>query len=181
MPFSFETLRRHKWGNVFIETGTYMGDGIRAAIDAGYETIHSIELDTNLYERARDEFLKMSKPHVTVWHGDSADVLPKILDSLEPGTKCTLWLDAHASGPLKGGKNGGTPVIQEIQAVANASHVTCLIMIDDRRLFGSTEWDGVSEYDAIEALQTIPNTTYEISHEDGFVRDDILVCTPINS
>jgi len=177
MPFTTETLKRHRYGSVFIETGTYMGDGIQTAIEAGFDTIHSIELDRELYQRAKSQHWTSN---VTLWHGDSADVLPQILSSLEPGAKCTLWLDAHASGSLQGGKSGGSPVIHEIEAIANAPHVTCLIMIDDRRLFGSDEWGQITEYEAIEALQTVP-TSYEISHEDGYIKDDILVCTPLES
>jgi len=177
IPFSSETLRRHKHGSIFIETGTFMGDGIKAALAAGFTTVHSIELDEALYTRAREAF--KDDPRVTVWHGDSAEVLPRILEQIG-AAQCTLWLDAHASGPLKGGASGGSPVLLELQAVASAPDTECLIMIDDRRLFGSAEWDFVTEPQAIDCLQSIPRT-YEISHEDGFVRDDILVCTPVHS
>jgi len=154
-----------------------MGDGIKAALDAGFSTVHSIELDEGLYTRAREAF--KDDPRVTLWHGDSAEVLPRILEQIGD-VKCTLWLDAHASGPLKGGASGGSPVLLELQAVASSPDTECLIMIDDRRLFGSAEWDFVTEPQAIEALQSIPRR-YEVSHEDGFVRDDILVCTPVSS
>lgn len=175
MPFSSDTLRRHKHGSIFIETGTFMGDGIKHALDAGFTSVHSIEINEDLYTRASRAFQK--DPRVTVWFGDSADVLPRILRHIGP-QKCTVWLDAHASGPLKGGASGGSPVLQELKAIAEAPTAHCLIMIDDRRLFGSAEWDYVTEPQAIEALEKIPRT-YEISHEDGFVRDDILVCTPM--
>lgn len=175
MPFSFETLKRLKHGSIFIETGTYLGDGIQAALDAGFEVVHSIELDQTMYDNALERFKNDSR--VTVWHGDSADMLGHILDSIGPEL-CTVWLDAHASGPLPGGRSGGTPVLDELAAIAK-SPARCLIMIDDRRLFGSYEWSGVTELDAINALQQI-QCQYEISHEDGHVKDDILVCTPVD-
>lgn len=176
MPFSSETLKRHKYGSVFIETGTFLGDGVQAALDAGFETIHSIELNDDMYRDACARF--RNTPGVTIWHGDSADVLPQILERVGP-VRCTLWLDAHASGPLSGGRSGGTPVLDELDAIA-ASEARCLIMIDDRRLFGSSEWSFVTEPQAIDALRRIHRVMYTISHEDGFIRDDILVCTPVD-
>jgi hypothetical protein len=175
MPFTSDTLLRHKYGSTFIETGTYLGDGVQAALDAGFDVVHSIELDTGMYDHAKKRFDGDSR--VVLWNGDSADILGHILKDLG-GAMCTVWLDAHASGPLPGGRSGGTPVIDELRAIA-ASKARCLIMIDDRRLFGSSEWSGVTEIDAIDVLNTI-NCTYEISHEDGYIADDILVCTPVD-
>ena len=148
---------------------------MQAALDAGFDVVHSIELDADMYERAKKRFDGTAR--VVLWNGDSADLLERILNDIGDAA-CTVWLDAHASGPLPGGRSGGTPVIDELRAIANSTS-RCLIMIDDRRLFGSPEWSGVTEIDAIDALRTI-NCQYEISHDDGYIADDILVCTPVD-
>jgi len=171
MPFTKETLEKHAQGSTFIETGTYTGDGVRAALAAGFSVVHSIELDPGLYARA--EALFRDDPRVTIHHGDSADALPDILSKIPPGETCTVWLDAHASGPLPGGRSGGTPVLDEIQAIGRSGR-RCVIMIDDARLFGSAEWSGVTES---QALAEIPSG-YRVSREDGHVPGDIIVCTP---
>ena len=47
MPMTADTLRRHKTGSWLIETGCDVGQGIQAALDAGFEAVLSIELDMN--------------------------------------------------------------------------------------------------------------------------------------
>ena len=39
---------------IFVETGSFNGDGIQAAIEAGFETIHSIELSEHYYNHCKN-------------------------------------------------------------------------------------------------------------------------------
>ena len=43
MPINFN-LKKYK-NSVFLETGTYQGDGIKKALEAGFEKIYSIEIN----------------------------------------------------------------------------------------------------------------------------------------
>jgi hypothetical protein len=88
-------------------------------------------------------------------------------------------LDAHASGPLAGGKSGGSPVIDELKIIKSCHRfVGCkdTIFIDDRRLFGSAEWSYVKEEDAIALLIEI-NPNYNIYYLDGHTKEDVICAT----
>jgi len=162
---------------IFIETGTYFGQGVQAAITCGKfgGLIYSIELDKDLAERARELY----GDQADIRHGDSPDQLDKIHEELnaiygEGAWTGVYWLDAHASGPLPGGKYGGTPVVEELKAIKRSGKVPEVIMIDDCRLFGSMEWSGVKREDAIDIIKEI-DSSYKISYEDGEIECDILV------
>lgn len=78
---------------IFVESGSYRGDGIQNALDAGFEEIYSIELAPHLHEVCAKRFA--DNPHVHLYLGDSSVVLKTILDEIyEP---VTFWLDGHYS------------------------------------------------------------------------------------
>jgi predicted O-methyltransferase YrrM len=168
---SIEYLDKYcKDKNVFVETGTYLGETVRLAKEAGFKTIHSIELNEDLCERAKEQF--KDDPSIHIWHGDSVDCLPKILETIEG--PATFWLDAHASGPLPGGKTGGGPVVDELRTIKELSKSReHTIFIDDRRLFGSAEWSGTKEADAMAALAEI-NNLYQVRYLDGQIPNDVI-------
>jgi len=87
-------FQRQFKAEIFIETGTYMGDMVDAVKD--FKKIYSIELSENLYNQATARFSKY--PHIKIMHGDSGKVLPTIIDAIsEP---CLFWLDGHYSGGI---------------------------------------------------------------------------------
>ena len=85
---------------IFIETGSANGDGIEAALQAGFNKIYSIELNEKFVELCKKRF--KGKP-VEIIGGSSCDKLPSILKSVKD--PFFLWLDAHYStGPYIGEK-----------------------------------------------------------------------------
>lgn len=177
-------LKRFGNGDIFIETGTYLGDALNIAMDAGYLNIHSVELDKTLYENICNKFhenekiicknytlICHGKSNIKLYQGDSIDCLDDILKDLTQ--PATFWLDAHASGPLPGGKSGGSPVIDELKLIKKHHIKDHTIFIDDRRLFGSSEWSYVKEEDAISLLKSI-NPKYNIYYLDGHIKNDII-------
>src|SRR5215469_5480849 len=74
----------------FIETGTNNGTSLKYAMQAGFNELHSVEIDPELYARARAEF--GSYPYVHLHLGCSVEILPTIINRAR-GT--TFWLDAH--------------------------------------------------------------------------------------
>lgn len=163
-------------GKIFVETGTYHGDTVKLALEFGYDQIHSVELNDELYTKAVEMFKDNSK--VKIWHGDSAEMLTEIIKEIgnEPAT---FWLDAHASGDLVGGKSGGTPVVDELKAIGESLCKEHSIFIDDRRLFGSAEWSFVTEKQAFEELMKI-NPKYTVLALDGHVKQDVMCATTRN-
>jgi hypothetical protein len=124
----------------FIETGTYHGDGIQRVLDH-YERIHSIELAEKYAMSAAEKFLKY--PHVTVYHGNSKEVLPTLLETIsEP---VTIFLDGHFSGgetaigdELVDGVSSA-PLLTEIEIIMSRPYDD-IVIIDDTRMFGLRTW-----------------------------------------
>ena len=117
--------------SIFVETGTYKGEMIESVQDV-FEKIYSIELDKNLFERAREKFSNNS--HIRVLEGDSGKILADILQDISD-KKTLFWLDAHYSGGITASGEQETPVEKELQTILNAPHSGNVILVDDARLF----------------------------------------------
>ncbi len=114
----------------FIETGTFLGDMVKAQ-GGHFDQIISIEVDEDLFDRARQRFARNS--HVTILHGDSGSLLPEILDRL-PSPQL-FWLDAHAMGRQPPGQQPIPPIRQELRAILANGLEDYVLLIDDARLF----------------------------------------------
>ena len=136
----------NKYGpNIFIETGTFQGDMVYA-VRSVFDRIYSIELDDKLYERAKKKFSKYN--HISILHGDSADVLPEILDHIkEP---CLFWLDAHYSAGITAKGELVTPILQELDYIFDHPVKDHVILIDDAR-----DFEGKNDYPTIQELRSL--------------------------
>jgi hypothetical protein len=112
---------------VLVETGTYYGEMV-AAMKSRFDEIHSVEFDSRLAERAQKKFAR--RPHIHIWHGDSQQVVPKILESLN--RPALFWLDAGYYGwaGLQGDKQRLTTELEAILGHRIREHV---ILMDDAR------------------------------------------------
>jgi hypothetical protein len=79
--------------DAWIETGTYQGESIVAALAAGYPLIRSVEFDPALAAAARQRFA--AQANVTILEGSSPEALPALIHA---GRSTTFWLDAHFQG-----------------------------------------------------------------------------------
>ena len=78
---------------ILVETGTFQGDTL-AELRNDFARLHSIELSDELFNRAMERFKNDGK--VSIWHGDSGEVLSDVVETLrEPAL---FWLDGHYSG-----------------------------------------------------------------------------------
>jgi hypothetical protein len=116
---------------VFVETGTYFGDMV-AAMLGRFDEIYSIELSGQLHEHARERF--RGRPHVHLFLGDSARLLPGILDRL-PGP-ALFWLDGHYSGDITARGDRETPILDELDHIYSRPARGHVVVIDDARCFG---------------------------------------------
>ena len=165
-----EYLEKYGNGDIFVETGTYLGETVDMVLESDlYNIIHSIELNEELYTQAQKKY--ENSEVVYLWKGDSVDQLAIIVSCLNDAA--TFWLDAHASGPLSGGKSGGSPVLDELDIISSSPFNDHTIFIDDVRLFGSAEWNYVTKEAAIEKIMKI-NPNYNIYYLDGHERGDVL-------
>jgi hypothetical protein len=156
---------------VFFETGSYAGDGIAAAIEAGFESIMSMEVNPPNYNECCDRF--MNNDNVYLFLGDSCKDLWDIISHI----KCniTFWLDAHYSG--EGSPKGLVkyPLLYELNQIRQHPIKTHTIIIDDMRC-----WRGFNpdrDHDDLNIIDTIMaiNPDYKIRYVDGTEKDDVLI------
>ena len=118
---------------VFVETGTYRGEMLKALYE-DFGKLISIELSEELFEAARAKFAAFPKIHLV--QGDSGVKLREaIKDLAEPAL---FWLDAHYSAGITAGAGMDAPIIKELSCLSSRPQPRDTILIDDARLFG---WD----------------------------------------
>jgi hypothetical protein len=118
----------------FVETGTFMGN---TALDASkyFRTIYTIELSPHLARAVATALRRQG--NVRAYEGNSATVLPRILQSVD--TSCLFWLDAHYSGGSTAGAGTDTPILEELDAIAAHPVRPHAVLIDDARVFGADD------------------------------------------
>ena len=159
----------------YIETGSFHGDGIQDAIDAGFETIISIEITPKYYEECKYRF--KDNDNVTIILGDSVEKLAEILKTLNHS--CTIMLDAHWMWELSDHNGKIVPLLEEFEVIKeHAKTYNDTIMIDDMRCWTKEDFwyvdHQLTNEILIEKVKEI-NENYIISFADGNVENDVLV------
>ena len=163
---------------LFIETGSYLGDGVAAALAAGFEKIYSIEFYAARYNFCCERFANSN--NVTLLQGDSSEQLCLLLPSIHE--KAVFWLDAHydacnAEPEFPIPQADTFPLLKELKYIAAHTIKEHIILVDDRRIFTGTHpvWKNVTEQDVIDALLQI-NSQYTITMIDSahFEKDIIM-------
>ncbi len=178
MPASVELFKRHPHG-VFIETGTYLGEGVTAALAAGFGRVRSVELSEKLYSDNVRKFA--GNRAVKLFHGSSEGQLwNMIADISEP---MTFWLDAHYSEGITVKGEEMSPILKELRIIGRHPIKTHTLLIDDRRQVGTADFDFVTEEQIREAILAI-NPGYRFSYETGsnasaMFLDDIIVASAL--
>lgn len=133
MPINNENLIRFKTNNVFVETGSYWGNGIQHAIESGFDKIISLECNEIYYDHCVNKF--SDQKNVKLYLGDSSvDLYDIIKDINEP---ITFWLDAHfmCNDPEQNLDNhpgrGKIPLIDELTQIKKHHLKNHTILIDD--------------------------------------------------
>ena len=174
---NLDYLKQFAKGKTFVETGSHAGWTLVLAKAYGFDEIYGIELHPTWVAECKDRFKEDNA--IKIYEGESPDILQKLSPSFKEPV--TFWLDAHASGvTLPGGKYGGCPLVQELEAINLSPCKDHTLFIDDVRLFGTHEWDFLEKEKVIEAIYNI-NSNYKITYidgmEDGTFPNDILVAT----
>ena len=158
----------YNYNRTFIETGSYYGDGIQKALDAGFENIISIEITPKYYELCKEKF--KDYPNVKIILGDTVNVLPEILKNTTEA--CTIWVDAHYTEPSTNFGTKWCPLMEELENLKNGL-IPHTILIDDLRVWTEKKYDFNIEDIKKAVLEINPN--YTISFDEGFVANDVLV------
>jgi len=159
----------------FVESGSYYGDGIQDALNAGFSIIHSYEVLLENYHICANRFAHNS--NVNLHYKSSTQMYDEISKINEP---ITFWLDGHYSGNTTGyDDNEFYPLRKELDIISRHPIKTHTICIDDRRLLIETDDRiptsiGFSEKDIIQDLLKI-NPNYTIDFLDNFMEKDVIV------
>jgi len=169
--------------DVFIETGTFIGDGVQSALDFGFKKVYSIELSEELYHKCKVKFEK--NKNVNLFLGDSGEVLKGVLSKV----KCpaTFWLDGHYHPAGKNRKdnpdffewglsNDGvwSPLLRELDIISKHEIKNHTIIIDDMREMKTAQYGSIDSGDLFSRLLKI-NNKYKFRFYDGATPRDILV------
>jgi hypothetical protein len=181
MPTNSNIFKKYK-NKYFVETGSYLGEGIQAALDCGFEKVISLEISEQ-YKAICDQKFYGNK-NVQLVRGDSCNILYDSIKNIED--KITFWLDGHYSGGPTGLGKHEYPLIQELEQI-NRHHIKShTILIDDLRIIRNEEVTATgekvkfTESDLIDLIFKI-NEKYCFSYENGVGHDgkvfkrDILV------
>lgn len=166
-----EVLQKYR-NDIFVETGTATGSGVKLALELGFKMIYSIELGARLQAKNAEQFKDFG--NVKLFTGESISLLSEIIKQLD--SKATFWLDAH-SGKLK-----QAPIYRELEVINQSSIKNHTIMIDDMRVIGKSTWGkGLNKNILIEKLLSI-NSLYTITYENNtLAENDIMVAHEKNN
>jgi hypothetical protein len=119
--------------NIFIETGTYLGNTVDS-VNHLFEKIISIELSEKYYQEAKKRFSDQS--HIQIFQGDSSIVISHLDQEIgfikQP---IVFWLDAHwCESQGTAGQQSQCPLLTELVAIGKL-HPHSFILIDDARYF----------------------------------------------
>lgn len=158
---------------VFVETGSYSGDGIQAALDSGFDRVISMELNPPNYNECKSRF--MDNPKVNVVYGDSANGLFDIIEKLD--CQITFWLDAHYSGDGSPTGEVKYPLLYELNQIRRHPIKTHTIIIDDMRCWKG--FDPLRDHDYTNIIDTVMaiNPNYKIKFVDGTEPNDVLIAS----
>lgn len=126
MPSSLDLFKKYL-SDYFVETGSYIGDGVQFAIEAGFKAIYSIELADKYRDICTNRF--KDNDSVTIIKGDSGVMLHDAIKDLD--SRITFWLDGHHSCGDTGLGCAWTPLMHELDLIKKHHIKNHIIMIDD--------------------------------------------------
>ena len=180
MPVKFD-LKKYK-NKIYVETGLFMGESLKKALDSGFEILHSIDINKNYIEQSERNFrTEISENKIFLHLGSSTEVLPNLLSKIDE--KVTFYLDAHDLDYPGIEKNKyeiieECPIIRELETIKNHNIKNHTIMIDDLRMF-ENNYGWASGYeitiDVIKNKILEINSNYKFIFEEGIEQNDVLV------
>jgi hypothetical protein len=162
-------------GRYFVETGSYRGDAIQLAKDAGFKHIRSIDNDpeNTKFCKHRFDLFRKPTPDLRLYTGDSAEGLwSMIQDIYEP---ICFWLDAHSQWfddePVP---ENPFPLLKELHQIGMHPIKTHTILIDDILILTHPDVTGWDRVDIINAIKHI-NPAYQFKLVANPVRNNMLI------
>lgn len=162
--------------HLFVETGTADGS-TTAAMVPHFDGLWTIEIDEALYTHAL--LLFQNEPKVVPMLGDSTFQLPRVVEILEWAEKPAIfWLDGHYCGGATRGPLD-SPVVSELETVLSKAPKGSVILVDDARIFGGMEEEGLEGYTGYPEINYVAYLA-SAAGRNFLVQDDIIRITPQN-
>ena len=159
---------------IFVETGAFEGDGIAAALEAGFPQVISIEKDPAYTARCEGRFV--GDHRVKLVQGDSAQCLGDVLSQL--AAPATIWLDAHCYNPkLPKFNSRNCPLRDELAAISRVGGRRHTILIDDLFCCETSTFGGLRFDQIVRDLLAI-NPNFCMRLEEGAMAHDVLAAWP---
>lgn len=145
-------VRRH----TFIETGTNVGETTLQMAHL-FDIVETIEISAPLHAKAISRFSKEGAvgTKISAHLGDTERVLPGVV--ARQAQPVVMFLDAHFSHCDTGKSDKDVPLLEELDIIAAHLHPEALLIIDDLRLFDTTQfedWKGITVPTCLERLST---------------------------
>ena len=152
--------------DIFVETGTNIGHGVKKALDYDFKRVISFEQNKTLYRSCVKRFRNNDRVELHLGHSESR--LFQKLNDIEG--RMLFFLDAHDWG--------SNPLLSELEAIKKLKRNDHIIMIDDVRMFGTPHWSHLTKQDTIDKLMEV-NKDYNITYTANSIQpDDIMIATP---
>lgn len=130
--------------NIFIETGTGMGDGLAYAKKYPFKRFYSFEIHPEIFNLVKG----MNDKKTHVFNCTGLEGLSLVLPKLQEDDKCLFWLDAHFPGKdfgyeMDAREEDITPLYEELEFIKEVRGNQDVILADDMRLYDKLKIDGM--------------------------------------
>ncbi len=130
--------------NIYVETGTGVGDCLEHATTFPFEQYYTVDIDGELVEKAKTKFTSLS--NVNVIHNYSTEFLTELVPNLPPEFPVLFFLDAHFPGAdfhkmtyeesIREFKEEAFPLLNEINIIKKHRDISKdVFIIDDWKLY----------------------------------------------
>lgn len=144
MPINFRLDRFADVSDVFLETGTYKGNGVIKALEAGFRSIATVEISSKnqaAAKKAVDALPVSAEVEIEYILGDAEHHIGRLCSfaKARKAESPVFWLDAHTHIFEDGARTEGNscPLLAEIDAINAAFDGSAVVLIDDLRIIGS--------------------------------------------
>jgi hypothetical protein len=153
---------------IFVETGTYMGDTSRRA-SRFFKEVYSFEISEKLYEYSKSMINMFYIGNVTLELGDSVVLLEKVIK--EDDRQAFFFLDAHQSGPETSNNGEWVPLLKELDVInKHYGKKPGIVCIDDYRLWSNYwDWAEISEDSVLSSLPNHKITKHYVKNDKFYM------------
>lgn len=165
---------------IYVETGVWRGDSLQQAINAKFETIHALDIDSKCLDfcSKRFDMTTVYRAHndLRLYCGDSAEQLFYVLNYVNK--PATIFLDSHWQ-MFEGTEPGENPfpLLDELAQIAAHSLRDRFTIIIDDMLIMQKDIVGYDRKDIMDTLLGI-NPKFEFKQIANPVINGILVAHP---